>query len=87
MENEKEKKISFSISLDKDKIEPENIITIEGIKIYFPYKAYQVQIDYMTKVIQTLNKGNNISALKLYAYYAQFLVGYNKKMVKMKIQI
>ena len=59
-QKEKDKKKSFSIN----KIDPENIITIEGIKIYFPYKAYQVQIDYMTKVIQTLNKGNNISALE-----------------------
>ena len=50
--------------MDKEKIEPENIIIIEGIKIYFSYKAYQVQNDYMIKVIHNLNEGNNISAFK-----------------------
>ena len=62
--NEKEQKKSFSISLDESKIDNNNVITIDGIKIYFPYKAYQAQIDYMTKVIQTLEGGNNISALE-----------------------
>ena len=37
---------------------------IEGIKEYFPYKPYPSQINYMTKVIQTLNTGGNISSLE-----------------------
>ena len=61
---ENKDKISFSISIDKEKISSQYEIYIEGIKIYFPYKPYQAQIDYMTKVIQSLNKEQSISALE-----------------------
>ena len=66
MEESKEKKdkLSFSIFIDKEKISFQQEINIEGIKIYYPYKAYPAQIDYMTKIIQTLNKGNSITALE-----------------------
>ena len=84
MEDSKEKKekISIFISIDENKKSSQHVINIEGIKIYYPYEAYPAQIDYMTKIVQTLNEGKSITALesptgqeKHYAYYVQFLVG------------
>lgn len=31
----------------------------EGIDVYFPFKPYQCQIDYMTRVIRALQHGEN----------------------------
>ncbi|XP_076816262.1 regulator of telomere elongation helicase 1-like [Clavelina lepadiformis] len=35
------------------------VITIRGIDIEFPFKPYDVQLDYMTKVIEALQTGQN----------------------------
>ena len=66
MEDSKEKKekISISISIDDNKKSSQHVINIEGIKIYYPYEAYPAQIDYMTKIVQTLNEGKSITALE-----------------------
>ena len=61
---EKEDKISISISIDENKINSQHEINIEGINIYYPYEPYPAQIEYMTKIIQTLNKGKSITALE-----------------------
>ena len=38
---------------------------IFDIEINFPYQPYEIQINYMSKVIESLDKGNNnISALE-----------------------
>ena len=31
----------------------------EGLEVYFPFKPYQCQVDFMTKVIKALNNGEN----------------------------
>ena len=66
MEDSKEKKekISISISINDNKKSSQHVINIEGIKIYYPYEAYPAQIDYMTKIVQTLNEGKSITALE-----------------------
>ena len=66
MEDSKEKKekISISISIDDNKKSSQHAINIEGIEIYYPYEAYPAQIDYMTKIVQTLNEGKSITALE-----------------------
>ena len=63
-ELDKEKTFSITINIEKSKIQKRYII--EGIQIYFPFDAYEPQIQYMTKVIKTLNNGgnSNISALE-----------------------
>ena len=64
MEKQEENKFtkSFEILIDGQNAKIHNKIMIEGIKEYFPYKPYPSQINYMTKVIQTLNTGGYISA-------------------------
>ena len=63
-ELDKEKTFSITVNIEKSKIQKRYII--EGIQIYFPFDAYEPQIQYMTKVIKTLNNGgnSNISALE-----------------------
>ena len=34
-------------------------IEISGVKVYFPFKPYECQIEYMTKVMEALNDGQN----------------------------
>ena len=60
----KEKKIYLPIEIDQIKEKNQEIIYIQGIKIYFPYKIYEPQKIYMEKVISTLNKSGSISALE-----------------------
>ena len=36
-----------------------NVVAINGIQVKFPFKPYQVQHDYMSKVIEALQKGEN----------------------------
>ena len=36
-----------------------NRISIEGIELFFPYKPYSTQMEYMKKVIQGLKSGQN----------------------------
>lgn len=35
------------------------LVEINGIEIKFPFEPYQLQRDYMTKVIEALNKQEN----------------------------
>ena len=65
--NEKKIKSIDLIKIDEDKAKTHKLIKIKGINIYFPYEPYQAQINYMEKVISTLNNGwnkENISALE-----------------------
>ena len=34
-------------------------IDISGVKVFFPFKPYNCQIDYMSKVMEALNDGKN----------------------------
>ena len=36
-----------------------NVVAINGIEVKFPFQPYQVQHDYMSKVIEALQKGEN----------------------------
>ena len=63
-QEKKDSKKSFIISIDENKLNKQIKIPIEGIEIYFPYKPYPAQVEYMKNVIQTLNKKGNISALE-----------------------
>ncbi|EGR30093.1 regulator of telomere elongation helicase 1, putative [Ichthyophthirius multifiliis] len=47
------------IPIEKRIMSNQHLITIDGIDIYFPYRPYPQQIMYMSKVIQSLNQGNN----------------------------
>ena len=38
---------------------PENRIVVDGLPIYFPYKTYACQIEYMTEVVKALNSKNH----------------------------
>ena len=51
------------LPIDESKIQSQTLINIKGINIYFPYKPYDIQMDYMNKVIESLNN-NNIAALE-----------------------
>ncbi len=51
------------LPIDDSKLSTQTLINIKGINIYFPYKPYEIQIDYMNKVIESLNN-NNIAALE-----------------------
>ncbi len=62
-ENEKTK-IYSPITINEEKAKTHQLVSIEGIEIYFPYKPYKIQIDYMKKVISTLKKQGSISALE-----------------------
>ena len=53
----KHKKEIRLIAIDCVKAKNQEKIEIQGIPIYFPYKPYQNQIIYMSKVIESLNKG------------------------------
>ena len=65
-ENESEKELEFKITINGEDSKNQKCYIIEGIRIYFPYEAYGPQIEYMTKVIKTLNNGcnSNICALE-----------------------
>ena len=54
----------FPIEINEQKAKSHNIVNIEGIKIYFPYKPYPQQKTYMEKVVSTLNNQGSISALE-----------------------
>ena len=58
-ENESEKELEFKITINGEDSKNQKCYIIEGIRIYFPYEAYGPQIEYMTKVIKTLNNGGN----------------------------
>jgi len=60
----KKTKAYFPIKINEEKAKTHILLNIEGIKIYFPYEPYQLQITYMKKVISTLNKQGSISALE-----------------------
>lgn len=34
-------------------------IEISGVKVYFPFKPYSCQIEYMNRVMEALNEGKN----------------------------
>ena len=55
----------FPIAIKESKKKVQHTFTIGDIEITFPFKPYKIQIDYMTKVIMSLNEGkSNISALE-----------------------
>ena len=52
------------LEIDKSRISIQTIINIQGIEIYFPYKPYEIQINYMNKIIESLNNNKSIAALE-----------------------
>ena len=52
------------LEIDKSRISTQTIINIQGIEIYFPYKPYEIQINYMNKIIESLNNNKSIAALE-----------------------
>ncbi len=52
------------ISIDKSRILSQTKIKIKEIEIYFPYKPYEIQINYMNKIIESLNNNKSIAALE-----------------------
>ena len=54
----------FEIYIDLEKAKSQNKIIIEGVEIYFPFKPYPPQEEYMKKVILTLSTQGNISTLE-----------------------
>ena len=61
---EKELNIIYQINFDFIKYLSNYRLIIEGIVIYFPYKPYPPQENYMKKIILTLKNKGNISALE-----------------------
>ena len=61
---EEESNIIYKINIDYIKYLSHYRIIIEGIVIFFPYKPYPSQEEYMKKVILTLKSKGNISALE-----------------------
>ena len=53
----KHKKEIRLIAIDYIKAKNQEKIDIQGIPIYFPYKPYENQVVYMSKVIESLNNG------------------------------
>jgi regulator of telomere elongation helicase 1 len=53
----KHKKEIRLIGIDYVKAKKHHKIEIKGIPVYFPYKPYECQIVYMSKVIESLNNG------------------------------
>ena len=65
MEKDTENKIlPFPIEIDIKKSCSQTKLLIEGIEIFFPYKPYPSQEEYMKKIILTLKNKGNISALE-----------------------
>jgi regulator of telomere elongation helicase 1 len=49
------KNLFRSIPIDLSKASKHTILKIENVDIYFPYKPYKIQVDYMASVIKALN--------------------------------
>ena len=44
------------IDINQEKLQKQEKLMIEDIEVYFPYKPYEKQINYMTSIIKILNK-------------------------------
>ena len=43
----------------EDKVKKQHLFKAEGLDIYFPFKPYQCQVDFMSRVIKSLNNRTN----------------------------